>query len=379
MGAFTKTLTLRHLIICNQQQIGLEFKCDPAIQALIKTLNNPKWSRKFNMPYVENTKENLNNIFSIFRGIAWVNCKYFFKDRPINTSIDEPDYSKFKNRKVKHIRKCPPEYIDKLQLKRYSESSLKTYVSMFEQFINYYIDKKLIEINEIDIKNYLKHLLSEGASHSTQNQAINAVKFYYEIVLGLPNRFYYVDRPRKEETLPLVLSKEEISKLIKTVKNIKHKAILMTIYSGGLRISELINLKLSDILSDRKLIFIRAAKGKKDRTSVLSDKTLKILRIYYKKYKPNEYLFEGQKGGQYSKSSVQKILKKAIRLARINKKATVHTLRHSFATHLLEAGTDLRYIQVLLGHNSPKTTERYTRVSARDISDIVSPLDNLDL
>jgi len=172
---------------------------------------------------------------------------------------------------------------------------------------------------------------------------------------------------------------EEVQQLISLTTNIKHKAILMCIYSAGLRMSELLNLKLTDILSDRKLILVRNGKGKKDRTTLLGTKTLEILRVYYLEYKPEEYLFEGQKGGKYSATSVQRVFKKALSLAKIRKPATVHTLRHSFATHLLEKGTNLRYIQTLLGHSSPKTTEIYTRVSTVDIEDIKNPIDFLDI
>jgi len=250
---------------------------------------------------------------------------------------------------------------------------------MFEKFIDYFPNKDLYEINELDIKKYLLHLVKRKLSVSYQNQAINSIKFYYEIVLGLPNRFYYVDRPRVERKLPLVLSESEISSIINSTVNIKHKAILTTIYSCGLRISELIHLKIIDIQSERGLILIRNTKGNKDRTSVLSVKTIQLLRSYYKQYKPKTYLFEGKKGELYSTSSIQKILKRSAIKAGVIKPITVHTLRHSFATHLLENGVDLRYIQTLLGHNSPKTTEIYTRVSTKDIRNIKSPIDNLEI
>jgi site-specific recombinase XerD len=188
-----------------------------------------------------------------------------------------------------------------------------------------------------------------------------------------------VDRPRKVERLPIVLSEEEMVRIFKTINNIKHKAIIMTIYSAGLRVSELLELKMSDILSDRGLILVRNAKGNKDRTTLLADATLKILRQYYKEYKPQTYLFEGPNNGKYTRTSIGKILKKAVKNAKINKQVTTHTLRHSFATHLLESGTNLRYIQSLLGHSSPKTTEIYTRVSTNAFKNIKSPLDNLGI
>ena len=373
------TLTIRHLIVDNQKKIGLEYKNNPAIQALVNTFNDVKWSDKFGMNYINNNKDNLDRIFTIFKGIAWVNGKCFFKDKPINANIPEPNYSYIKNRKSNKKRKCPSEYIDKLQVLRYSKSTVKTYVSMFEEFINYYENEKLLNINENDIRAFLLSLVKRNVSHSYQNQSINAIKFYYEIVLGLPNRHYYIERPKRQEKLPVVLSIEEVQRLLSTVKNLKHKAILITIYSAGLRISEVLELKMSDIQSDRMLIMVRNTKGKKDRTTLLGNKTLQILREYYKQYKPKDYLFEGQNGDKYSSTSVQKVFKRALKNAKINKIATVHTLRHSFATHLLEKGTNLRYIQTLLGHSSPKTTEIYTRVSTVDIENIKNPIDNLDL
>ena len=233
------------------------------------------------------------------------------------------------------------------------------------------------EINEQDIKAYLHGIVKSGKSISYQNQVINAIKFYYEQVLDMPQRFYEIDRPNKERKLPLVLSEEEVVRIFDAVDNLKHKAILITIYSCGLRISEVLELRLTDIQSDRKLVLIRQGKGKKDRTTILAPTTLELLRKYYLAYRPKVYLFEGGPGISYSSKSVSNILKRALHRAGINKVATPHTLRHSFATHLLENGTDLRYIQVLLGHNSPKTPEIYAHVSTRYLRDVQSPIEKL--
>jgi len=204
-------------------------------------------------------------------------------------------------------------------------------------------------------------------------------KFYYERVLGGQRKIYYVERPKTEKTLPTVLSESEIVDILKNLKNLKHKTIIITIYSGGLRIGELMRLKVNDIDSDRMQILIRQSKGKKDRFTLLAEKTLKILRLYYDEYKPKEYLFEGQNGGMYSARSIQTILKAAVAKTSIKKHVTVHTLRHSFATHLLENGTDVRYIQSLLGHSSSKTTEIYTHVTTKGMEKIKSPLDKLNI
>ena len=275
-----------------------------------------------------------------------------------------------------HNFTLPPEYLQKLELVRYSPQTIKTYTSIFLDFINFTKEPNYTEISEEQINNYLMHLVKRNVSASYQNQAINAVKFYFEKVLGQQRKYYQIDRPFQDKKLPSVLSIEEVKSIIESIDNLKHKCIIQLIYSAGLRISELINLKIRDIDKDRKQIFIRGGKGKKDRQTVLSDKILPELRIYYKKYQPKDYLFEGQLGGAYSERSIQQILQEAMRKANIKKQATVHTLRHSFATHLLEAGTDLRYIQSLLGHSSSKTTEVYTHITTKGFNQIKSPLDN---
>lgn len=374
-----RIITIRHLIIKGKRKIAFDYRADPTISAIIKGLDGVKWDIESRFSYIENKKDNLNIVYSIFKGVAWIDGKYFFLNKPINTKIEEPNYSAKKEYNLREGKKCPDEYIDKLQVLRYSKNTLNVYVSLFEKFINFYENKKLISLDENDINIYMKHLVISKKSHSFQNLSINAIKFYFEIVLGLPNRYYRIERPRKKEILPTVLSVAEVSRIIKVVENIKHKAILITIYSAGLRISECMNLKIRDINSDRKLIFVRNSKGGKDRYSILGDRTIEILRKYYKTHKPSEYLFEGQMGGKYSVSSVRKILKRALKKANINTPATIHTLRHSFATHLLEKGVNLRYIQNLLGHASPKTTEIYTRVSSTGISEIINPIDQLDL
>jgi site-specific recombinase XerD len=195
--------------------------------------------------------------------------------------------------------------------------------------------------------------------------------------LGGQRKVYLVDRPRSEKKLPIVLSEQEIGDLFRATENIKHTAILMLAYSAGLRLSELINVKIKDIDSNRMQIRIAQAKGKKDRYSLLSVKLLEVLRIYVKEYKPKEWLFEGINGGVYSARSIQLVMAESIAKAGITKKAGVHSLRHSFATHLLENGTDLRYIQNLLGHESSKTTEVYTHITTKGFDQIKSPLDKL--
>ena len=285
------------------------------------------------------------------------------------TEFDTPNY-----------RTCPEKMILKLRELRYSEKTLKTYKSLFEEFINYYPTQDIDKIDEQKIIAFCQYLvIDRKVSASYQNQAINAVKFYYERVLGGQRKFYFLERPNKEKALPTVLNVDEITRILKRITNLKHKSILTLIYSAGLRISEATNLKIKDIDSKRMQIRIEQSKGKKDRYTLLSVKTLALLRIYFKEYKPKEYLFEGQDGGQYSARSIQTFFQEICEKVGILKKVSVHTLRHSFATHLLENGTDLRYIQVLLGHESSKTTEIYTHVTTKGFDQIKSPLDDLDI
>jgi site-specific recombinase XerD len=281
---------------------------------------------------------------------------------------------------IPKIKTCPDEYLQKLLELRYSESTYKTYKLAFEEFVNYYPDQNLEDVSEENVISYIRYLVNDRKiSISVQNTTINAIKFYYEKVLGGKRTFYHVDRPRTEKTLPEVMSEEQVADLLNSIENLKHRAILMTIYSAGLRISEALNLRISDIDSKRMQIRVEQAKGKKDRYTLLSVKTLEVLKKYFLEYKPKIWLFEGQNGGQYSTKSIQKIFHNAKEKAKINKNVTVHTLRHSFGTHLLENGTDLRYIQVLLGHSSSKTTEIYTHITTKGFDKIVSPLDKLKL
>ena len=269
------------------------------------------------------------------------------------------------------------KYKDLLIQKRYSINTIKTYCNYFKDFVVYFEKVKLEEITTRQINSYILELIKlRNISVSQQNQRINAIKFYYEKMLGRKKEYYDLYRPNKEYKLPKVLSKNEVKKILNASDNIKHKCILMLIYSAGLRRSELLNLTISDIDSERMVINIIGAKGKKDRISLLSDNLLQLLRNYYLKYKPKKFLFEGQGGGPYSPTSVAKILKNAASKAGIRKNVTPHMLRHSFATHLLEQGTDLRYIQELLGHKNSKTTEIYTHVSKRAIDKIKNPVDD---
>lgn len=267
-----------------------------------------------------------------------------------------------------------------LKSKRYSDNTIKTYTEALKSFLLFYNTKPVEEITNEDIIAYNNDfILKNKLSSSYQNQIVNAVKLFFRTVENKVMNEELIHRPKKEKLLPNVLSKEEVKEILESINNIKHKSMLSLIYACGLRRSELLNLKINQLDSNRNLLIIKQSKGKKDRIIPLSDKILKMLREYYKIHKPKEFLFEGQSGGKYSEKSLSSVLDRALENTKINKPVSLHWLRHSYATHLLEAGTDLRYIQELLGHNSSKTTEIYTHVSTKNIQNIKSPFDDLDI
>lgn len=357
-----------------QSVVFIRFDYDPEIIDRLKRSMQALWSQSKGCWYIVREKFDLNLFYLEFKELAFID--YSDIRKMVKQPVHEEKKSSYTYRKTLEL---PRGYLEKLEQKRYSDSTIRTYTAYFKDFIYYFKGHTLTDISSEQINEYLLHLVRQKSiSSSQQNQRINAIKFYYEKVLGWEQRKFSIDRPRKSKTLPSVLSKTEILQILDQCDNIKHRCILSLIYSAGLRRSELINLKISDIHSDRGLIRIEAAKGKKDRFSLLSESLLQLLRIYYKKYRPTVWLFEGPRpGSQYSSTSISRILKDATAKAGIRRRVTPHMLRHSFATHLLEQGTDLRYIQELLGHGSSKTTEIYTHVSKRYIERIKNPLDDI--
>lgn len=266
-----------------------------------------------------------------------------------------------------------------LSSKRYSPNTSKVYSDALSIFLRYTLPTPIEEINNdslIDFNN--GYILKNSFSSSFQNQVVNAIKLYFRAIRSERMDIDLIHRPRREKVLPNVLSKEEVKLIIQSPRNIKHQAMLSLIYACGLRRGELLNLAINDIQSGRNLIVIRQAKGKKDRIVPLSIKLLEMLRSYYLLYRPKIWLFEGQQSGnKYSEKSLENVFKQSLARSGITKKASLHWLRHSYATHLLESGTDLRYIQELLGHKSSRTTEIYTHVSQQNLQHIRSPFDDL--
>ena len=333
-----------------EKRVAVWFQKDATLIARIKLLDDAKWSNTLKVWHLPDTA---------------INRERFKLQQELVINPDKitalQDFEKY------------------LKTKRYSESTIKTYVEALKSFLVFYNLKPTEDINNNDVVNYHhQFILKKNLSASYQNQIINAIKLYFSTIKETAIQIEKIYRPKTEKLLPNVLSKEEIKKILNAHSNIKHKTMLSLIYSCGLRRSELSNLKPNDIDSGRNLVIIRQAKGKKDRIAPLSPAILMLLRDYYKAFKPLNWLFEGQnKGEKYDERSLAQVLKQALVKSNIKKPVSLHWLRHSYATHLLESGTDLRYIQEILGHKSSRTTEIYTHVSTKSLQNIKSPFDDL--
>lgn len=337
--------------------IVVKFPYNSIYIAKIKTIHGYKWYPEEKYWSVPSDNSTLEKIISLFEG----------------EKLDIDPYLQTRNQRValfEGLRKA-------LIARKYSVKTIKSYIHFNEDFLMF-IKKNPAEVTNDDTRDYLFYLADrKDFSASTLNVAINALKFYYGEILK-KNFIYEVKRPRKDQKLPVVLSREEVSKILSPIANVKHKAILMVTYSAGLRVSEVVKLRYEDIDTERKLIHIKGAKGRKDRYTLLSDVASKTLKLYIDSYQPKKWLFHSRDVNYHiTTRTAQRIFEYACKTAEIKKEVTVHSLRHSFATHLLESGVDLRYIQELLGHKSSKTTEIYTHVSNRDLSKIKNPLDSI--
>ncbi len=370
-------------ISLNEQTIGLKnyyfvrFKFDREIFKRFRELDGCHWDKHEHCWVVDRSFLDLQELEEHFKDIAEFSI--------IRERLESVEYRKERLKPIDFLRPLTPEFEDAikafssyLRSMRYSPRTIDVYCDSLKTFIRFLQPEDLKEVSEQDLIRFNnEYILAHEFSASYQNQVVNAVKLFYGAIYHHKMDLDLVHRPRREKLLPNVLSKEEVKRILEAPYNLKHRSMLALIYSCGLRRSELLNLTKLDIDSKRMIVIIRMAKGKKDRIVPLSPKILELLRDYYKSYKPKEYLFEGQNGGKYSEKSLENVFKQSIQKARIEKPATLHWLRHSFATHLLESGTDLRYIQELLGHKSSKTTEIYTHVSTKNIQNIRSPFDDL--
>lgn len=366
----SKSVTLKNLHHRDQHCIGIFFLYDEEVKSVVKSISDILYSKTHGCWYVVHQPDSFNKLFDTFKkSNIWVDYKELQKQPP------QPEVKPQTNAAIT----LAYELVGKqLKLKGYSQNTQRVYLEHFKLFTDFYPQADPAELGSEEIQAYLLHLIdNKKLGISTQNQAINAIKFYYEKVLKQDRKVYYLERPFRERKLPSVLSQEEVVAIFEATGNLKHKVMLMLIYSAGMRRSELLNLTPGDLDFDRLTVRIRGGKGKKDRQSILARSIVPLLRHYLAEYEPRQWLFTGVDGAQYSPSSLQQILKKAVHLSGIKRFVTLHTLRHSFATHMLESGTSTRYIQVLLGHDSPKTTEIYTHVTRFALDKIRSPLDQL--
>lgn len=370
------TIVLDIIMHKGKQVLLLKFPYDNQLLPIIKKLPNATWTRTHKAWYTTYSTEVLHRVKELFEGKAI-----------IDASVLKESLNKLKNTSaVISSNKLNVEIENKIEQfknwmcsRRYSDSTILTYTDALKLFLKFYANKPILEITNEDVITFNnEYILKNKLSSSYQNQVVNAIKLFFRTIQNTTIDIDLIHRPKREKLLPNVLSKEEIKAILDAPQFLKHKAMLSLIYSCGLRCGELLRLKPEHVDAKRNILIIKQAKGRKDRIAPLSEKTIALLRTYFKAFKPTVYLFEGEKEGTpYNERSLQLVLKQSILKAGINKPVTLHWLRHSYATHLLENGTDLRYIQEILGHSSSKTTEIYTHVSTKSIQKIVSPFDSL--
>lgn len=339
-----------------QRIIWVRFQKDYEKIALLKSVTKPRFSR--------------------------TNACWYVADNPFNRKLfglETRVLGKEALQKISEINlPAIRRFQEHLVLKGFSKSTQKTYTVEFAQLLYLLKDYPVENLTAEKLRSYILYchnelLLSENQIHSR----MNALKFYFEKILGREKMFFEIPRPKKPQLLPKALNQSEIKKIIAVSENPKHRLIIQLAYGMGLRVSEIVNLKLEHIDSKKKTVFIAKAKGKKDRSVNLPESILQDIKTYYKNYKPAEYLFEGKDGGQYSIRSAQNVFKNAMKKAGVNRTVGIHSLRHSYATHLLEYGTDISLIQKLLGHNNITTTLNYTKITDKEVRRVESPLDKL--
>ena len=360
------TIILEQKTHRKNNQLLIKFDYDETLISLVRSVNGTSWSKSLKAWYLINTAENLAIILKLFEGI---------------TKIDLSGISKkvgFKRDLTPEQKKILNNFYLFLKGKRYSQSTIQTYTIFVADFINFHTKTPLEELTNRDVELFIETVFIErNYSVSSQRQFISALKIFTVFYPQIKINNLSLERPKKSRLLPNVLSQEEVLRIIQLTKNLKHRAIIVLLYSSGLRIGEVTGLLLKNIDILRKQIKVEGGKGRKDRFVVLATSYLPLLHNYLTTFKPALYFIEGPTGKKYSESSIRKFLFKSVQKAGISKKVTPHTLRHSYATHLLENGVGLRHIQELLGHAKPETTMIYTHVAKKDLLDIQSPLDTI--
>jgi site-specific recombinase XerD len=366
------TIYLEQIVHRKKHQILLKFDFNNLLIGLLKKTNEAHWSQTHRSWYVEDTKENLALILMTFKGITFINKKnYISKDK-------YPTKTVFKRDLTAAQKTLLNSFYLYLKGKRYSTSTLQTYTFFVADFVNFHTNKALELLTNRDVELFIETVFIERKySISSQRQFISALKLFTVFYPHTQINDLQLTRPKRSRKLPNVLSQEDILRILQVTKNLKHRAILGLLYSSGLRIGEITSLRLFDIDVQRKQIKVSSGKGRKDRFVVIANTFLPLLQNYLLTYKPLSFFIEGPSQKRYSESSIRKFLAKSTALAGVTKNVTPHTLRHSFATHLLENGVGLRHIQELLGHSKPETTMIYTHVAKKDLLEIQSPLDTI--
>lgn len=363
--------------------MGIYFPYDEKIKHLVSKIRDIRYSKSNRAWFVEYSKPKFDEVTNYIRQHG-----YYPDFRPLLNGLKREELKRQEvheeepeeNNEIHIYQDAVNEFRDYLVQLRYSESTIKTYYNGICVFLKW-LKKDIDVIDQEDIQRFtVNYIIRRGYSASYQNQVINAIKLFYERRLHRKLEIEWVKRPRRGFHLPKVIEKAEVERLLKSIRNIKHQTALTMIYALGLRSGELLNLRLEDIRSRDLVLTIRGGKGDRDRTLPFSENLMKRIRNYYRLYKPQLYLFEGEKAGtKYSARSLSAVFSRASEAIWPGHHYTLHCLRHSFATHNLEAGVDLRYIQELLGHKSSRTTEIYTYVSIRNLRNIKTLTDEFDL
>ncbi|RLD18256.1 MAG: integrase [Bacteroidetes bacterium] len=390
-----EVISAKLILVLGAKHIGIYYPYSVKLHQLAGQLPGVRWNHAYRRFCIPATRQNLGVLIEHFAGIANVDISALK-----NNEIQKPPQKRGVPNTLLPVKKGDTKIaargqgksqitqvnLDKIKKlgrvmeeRRYSRSTIDTYLSMLRQFMAYHSPRAWDQLNKDDIVEFNHAVfIKRNLSYSTQNQAINAIKLFYAVHGGLvvPEE---IQRPRRSTRLPEVLTKEEFKAIFSKLRNLKHRALVGLVYGCGLRIGEAINLELQDIRPEAGILYVRQGKGRNDRPVPLSSAVNGLLDKYIRVYAPGTWLFEGKKGGQYSYSSSRQLFKRAVRASGLRRHITLHTLRHSYATHLLQSGTDIRYIQEILGHRDPKTTMIYTRVTMHDLRSIKSPFDDMDL
>jgi site-specific recombinase XerD len=359
----------------NAKQIKIGFEFNRTLKEHLKKLSGIKWSATHHCFYILFSQKNAKRLEDHLTNKGYhVNRKKLSaaKVKPVQNAekklAEKPELTKTEKGLLW-------KYVNYLRGKRFSKSTVKTYYSFILKFVRF-LDKPVAELKKRDFEGFIEQVLvPQNYSVSSHRQCVSAFK-HFAVLFNLDTSIDFENlRPKREKKLPVVLSTEEVIAILQATRNLKHRAVLSLIYSSGLRIGELLALQLEDIDVERRQVFVHQSKNRKDRLVILAESILPLLQNYLVSYKPEKYVVEGKPGKTYSAESVRAFLKRSCKRAKIKKRVTPHTLRHSFATHLLEEGVDLRHIQELLGHSRPETTMIYTHVRKKDLLAIKSPLD----